>query len=120
MSSDVVRLPASMALPALIVLLSGLDIAAGLVAKSWADHRSAAVLVLGSGLYVVTFAVYAVSLRFGRLSMVTLAWVVIVTVADMLIDRFVFDARLPVGKWLAMLVAVAALGYVFSGTGGVD
>ena len=113
---DVARLPIAVVLPALVALLSGLDIVGGLLAKSWSQRHSGAALIVGSGLFVLVFVVYGLALQLGRFSVVTVAWIVVVTVVDMIIDRFCFQADLPLSKWVAMLVAVAALAYVSIGS----
>ena len=52
-------------------------------------------LVPGLALSLVLFWLYGISLRHGHLSTITLGWVVVVTCADLLVDRFGFGVQLP-------------------------
>jgi hypothetical protein len=106
------ELPAALLVPALIALLAAVDFLLGLVAKSWSGSGSAPLLTLGLALSAVLFWLYGVSLRHGHLSSITLGWVVVLTVADLLVDRFQFGVQLPPSKWLAAAGAVVLLGYL--------
>lgn len=106
------RLPAAALVPVLVVLLAGLDFLIGLAAKSWSSSGSLLVLVPGLILSLLLFWLYGISLRHGHLSTITLGWVVVVTCADLLVDRFGFGVQLPPSKWAAALGAVALLSYL--------
>lgn len=106
------QLPAAVLVPALIALLAAVDFLLGLVAKSWSGSSSALTLAAGLGLSALLFCLYGVSLRHGHLSSITLGWVVVLTVADLLVDRFQFGVQLPTSKWLAAAGAVVLLGYL--------
>lgn len=106
------QLPAAVLAPALIALLAAVDFLLGLVAKSWSGSSSSLTLAAGLGLSALLFCLYGVSLRHGHLSSITLGWVVVLTVADLLVDRFEFGVQLPTSKWLAAAGAVALLGYL--------
>ena len=60
-----------------MLVLAGLDLVGAVLAKEWADHGSTRALVLGAGSFLVLFWVYASSLRYAELSLVTMGWVVI-------------------------------------------
>jgi hypothetical protein len=95
-----------------MVLLAGLDLAGALLAKEWADNGSVRALVLGAGAFVVLFWVYASSLRYAELALVTMGWVVILQVGLVLIDRWRYGVELPVGKWVAIAVVLVAQAYL--------
>jgi hypothetical protein len=106
------ELPAALLVPTLIALLAAVDFLLGLVAQSWSGSSSAPMLMLGLALSAGLFWLYGISLRHGHLSSITLGWVVVLTVADLLVDRFQFGVQLPPSKWLAAAGAVVLLGYL--------
>lgn len=106
--------PAAMLVPILVGLLAAVDFLLGLVARSWSSSSSALMLVLGLALSGLLFWLYGVSLRHGHLSSITLGWVVLLTVADLLVDRFRFGVQLSPSKWLAAIGAVVLLGYLLA------
>src|SRR6476659_9113901 len=95
-----------------MVLLAGLDLVGALFAKEWAEHGSVRALVLGAGAFVVLFWVYASSLKYAELALVTMGWVVMLQVGLVLIDRWVYGVELPLGKWVAIGVVLLAQGYL--------
>jgi hypothetical protein len=112
------RVPAVVIVPVMIVVLAGIDIVGGVVAKSWALGRSPWAFAAGAVLFVLLFWVYGMSLRHGELSTITIGWVVLVTLADMGLDRFHYDVHFPPSKWIAALGAVALLAYLLIGSNG--
>jgi hypothetical protein len=106
--------PAVLLVPGLIGLLATVDFLLGLVAKSWSSSSSALMLVFGLALSGLLFWLYGVSLRHGHLSSITLGWVLLLTVADLLVDRFRFGVQLSPSKWLAAVGAVVLLGYLIA------
>lgn len=103
------RIPSPVLLPVFVVALAGLDLVAGIIGKSWAADRSPWMMAAGCALYGGLFALYAVSLRYGELSTVTIAWVVLITVGDMALDRFHYDVHFSTSKWVAAGAAVLLL-----------
>ena len=95
-----------------MVLLAGLDLVGALFAKEWAEHGGVRALVLGAGAFVVLFWVYASSLKYAELALVTMGWVVMLQVGLVLIDRWVYGVELPLGKWVAIGVVLLAQGYL--------
>jgi hypothetical protein len=95
-----------------MVLLAGLDLVGALFAKEWAENGSIRALVLGAGAFVVLFWVYASSLKYAELALVTMGWVVMLQVGLVLIDRWVYGVELPLGKWVAIGVVLLAQGYL--------
>ncbi len=110
------RVPAVVIVPVMIIVLAGVDIAGGIVAKSWALGRSPWMFAVGIALFALLFWVYGISLRHGELSTITIGWVVLVTLADMGLDRFHYGVHFPTSKWIAALGAVALLAYLLVGT----
>ncbi|MCW2527519.1 MAG: hypothetical protein JWM76_2379 [Pseudonocardiales bacterium] len=117
LSSVAVRLPTVVLVPSMIVLLAGIDIAGALAAKTWADAPGIWVFVAGSGIYILLFWTYALSLRHGELTTVTIGWVVVITVGTMVLDQFHYGAHFPLSKWIAALAVVVLLSYLVLDTG---
>jgi multidrug transporter EmrE-like cation transporter len=113
----VARLPGALLVPVMIVLLAGVDIVGAIAAKSWAHTPQVWMFLIGSAIYILLFWIYAQSLRHGELTTVTVGWVVVVTVASMLLDRFRYGADFPLSKWLAAGAIVALLCYLMVDTG---
>ena len=95
-----------------MVLLAALDLVGALFAKEWADNGSVRALVLGAGAFVVLFWVYASSLKYAELALVTMGWVVMLQVGLVLVDRWRYGVELPTGKWVAIGVVLAAQAYL--------
>lgn len=76
------------ALPLLacVVVLAGLDLAGALLAQQYAERRVVLPLVLGALTFVLLFVVYAFSLRYAQLSVVTMGWIVLLQVALVAVD----------------------------------
>ena len=94
-----------------MVMLAGLDLVGALFAKEWAELGGIRALVLGAGAFVVLFWVYASSLKYAELALVTMGWVVMLQVGLVLIDRWVYGVELPLGKWVAIGVVLLAQGF---------
>jgi hypothetical protein len=95
-----------------MVLLAGLDLVGALFAKEWAENGNIRALVLGAGAFLVLFWVYASSLKYAELALVTMGWVVMLQVGLVLIDRWRYGVELPAGKWVAIAVVLVAQGYL--------
>ncbi len=98
-----------------MVCLAGLDLAGALLAKEWAVHGGIRALVLGAGTFLVLFWVYASSLKYAELSLVTMGWVVMLQVGLVLIDTWRYGVALPPGKWVAIGVVLVAQAYLVLG-----
>jgi hypothetical protein len=111
-----IRLPESWPLPVVATIcmaaLAGLDLLGALAAKEWAESGSALPLGLGALAFVVLFWVYASSLQYAELAVVTMGWIVLLQVGIVLVDRLHFGATLPAGKMAAIVVILAAQGYL--------
>ena len=98
-----------------MVCLAGLDLAGALFAKEWAEHGGIRALVLGGGTFLVLFWVYASSLKYAELSIVTMGWVVMLQVGLIVIDTWRYGVELPTGKWVAIVVVLVAQAYLVLG-----
>ena len=111
-----IRLPESWPVPVVATLcmaaLAGLDLLGAIAAKEWAERQSAVALGLGALAFVVLFWVYASSLQYAELAGVTMGWIVLLQVGIVLVDRLHFGATLPAGKMAAVVVILAAQGYL--------
>ena len=112
------RVPSAVIVPVMVVVLAAIDIVGGVAAKSWAIGRSPWSFLTGIALFALLFWLYGLSLRHGELSTITIGWVVLVTLADMGLDRFHYDIHFPLSKWIAAFAAVGLLAYLLVGTNG--
>ncbi|MGO4597174.1 hypothetical protein [Terrabacter sp. 2RAF25] len=111
-----IKAPAAWPVPVVatiaMICLAGLDLAGAVLAKEWAENGSARALVLGAGAFLVLFWVYASSLKYAELALVTMGWVVMLQVGLVLVDRWRYGVELPVGKWVAIGVVLLAQAYL--------
>ncbi|WP_377641866.1 hypothetical protein [Oryzobacter terrae] len=111
-----IRLPEHWPLPVVATLamaaLAGLDLVGAYAAKEWAEQKNTLALVLGALAFLVLFWVYASSLQYAELAVVTMGWIVLLQVGIVLIDRLHFGATLPAGKMAAIVVILAAQAYL--------
>jgi hypothetical protein len=120
---DVIRFPQAWPQPVVaavaMLLLAALDLAGAWAAKEAASRRSPGMAVLGGLLFLLLFWVYASSLQYAELAPVTFGWVVLLQVGVLLLDRFRYQAPLPPGAWVAVVVLLAAQAYLLlAPTGG--
>ena len=110
------KLPASWPLPVVATLcmgaLAALDLFGAFAAKEWAEKQNIVALGLGALSFLVLFWVYASSLQYAELAVVTMGWIVLLQVGILVIDRIAFDSSLPAGKLAAVVVILAAQGYL--------
>ncbi len=115
-SLPLLPVPESWPLPVVAVLamaaLAGLDLLGAVAAKEWAERGSLLALAGGVTAFVVLFWVYASSLRYAELAVVTMGWIVLLQVGILLVDRLHYDTALPTGKMVAVVIALAAQGYL--------
>jgi multidrug transporter EmrE-like cation transporter len=116
------KLPASWPLPVVATLcmaaLAALDLFGAFAAKEWAEKQNSVALGLGALSFLVLFWVYASSLQYAELAVVTMGWIVLLQVGILLIDHFHFDSSLPTGKLVAVVIILAAQGYLVLGPSG--
>ncbi len=121
-SLPLLSVPHSWPLPVVAVLamaaLAGLDLLGAVAAKHWAEEGSRWALAGGLASFVVLFWVYASSLRYAELAVVTMGWIVLLQVGILVVDRMHFGVALPTGKLVAVVIALAAQGYLVLGPSG--
>ena len=114
-----IRLPESWPLPVVATLamaaLAGLDLLGAYAAKEWAEQGNTLALGIGALAFLVLFWVYASSLQYAELAVVTMGWIVLLQVGIIAIDRLWFGATLPADKMAAIVVILAAQGYLLLG-----
>jgi Zn-dependent protease with chaperone function len=101
-----------------MLCLAGLDLAGAVAAKEWAVHRSAAAMLLGLLSFALLFWVYASSLQYAELALVTMGWIVLLQVGLLVLDRLRYGIELPTGKWVAVVVLLATQAYLLVGPSG--
>jgi hypothetical protein len=100
-----------------MTLLAVLDLAGALAAKEAVARRSLPLGLLGGALFLLLFWVYASSLAYAELAPVTFGWIVVLQVGVLLLDRFRYDVQLPPRAWVAVVVILAAQGYLLTQSG---
>ena len=79
-----IKLPTSWPLPVVATLcmaaLAGLDLVGAFAAKEWAEKQNTVALGLGALSFLVLFWVYASSLQYAELAVVTMGWIVLLQV----------------------------------------
>ena len=95
-----------------MVALAGLDLLGAFAAKEWAEHRSLWPMLLGLTAFAALFWVYASSLQYAELALVTMGWIVMLQVGLVVLDRVRYGVELPPGKWVAIVVLLAAQSYL--------
>jgi hypothetical protein len=110
------RAPASWPTPVVaavaMLLLAAVDLAGAYVAKEAVMRRSVPWAVAGIALFVLLFYVYASSLQYAELALVTLGWVVVLQVGVLLLDHVRYGNALSADKWVAVAVILAAQAYL--------
>jgi hypothetical protein len=99
--------------------MNTLDLVGAVAAKEWAQSRGLLPLAAGITTFVVLWWVYASSLQYAELAVVTMGWVVVLQVGLVLVDRFRYAVELPAAKWVAMVVALAAQAYLLLAPNGL-
>lgn len=95
-----------------MVALAALDLAGAVAAKEWAEHRSPWPMLLGLAAFAMLFWVYASSLQYAELALVTMGWIVMLQVGLVVVDRVRYGVELPAGKWVAVAVLLLAQAYL--------
>ena len=110
------RAPASWPTPVVaavaMLLLAAVDLAGAWVAKEAVVRRSLPWGAAGIALFVLLFYVYASSLQYAELALVTLGWVVVLQVGVLLLDHLRYGSALSADKWVAVAVILAAQAYL--------
>src|SRR5919202_1193614 len=108
------RAPASWPTPVVAVvamlLLAVVDLAGAYVTKEAVVRRSPAWAAAGVLLFVLLFYVYASSLQYAELALVTLGWVVVLQVGVLVLDQLRYGAVMRADKWVAVVLILVAQG----------
>jgi hypothetical protein len=100
--------PATVTAALAMLLLALLDLAGAVAAKEAVARRSPVAACVGVALFILLFWIYASSLQYVDLAMVTLGWIAILQVAVVLLDRYRYAVPMPPRTWLAVAVLLAA------------
>ena len=95
-----------------MVLLAAVDLGGAYATKEAVVRRSLPWAVTGVALFVLLFYVYASSLQYAELTLVTLGWIVVLQVGVVLVDRFRYGQVLGPDKWAAIALIIAAQTYL--------
>jgi hypothetical protein len=95
-----------------MLVLAVLDFAGALAAKEWADGGSLRWLAVGVGCFLALFYVYASSLQYADLAMVTMGWIVLLQVSILVLDHVRYDVSLPPARWVAIGLILVLQGYL--------
>jgi hypothetical protein len=98
------------------ILLAGLDLLGAVMARRYADHRSSLALVGGAAVFVLLFWVYGRSLAYAELATITFAWIAMLQVGVVVLDRFSHHTPIPAGKLVAMAAILVLQGYLLLGS----
>ena len=99
-----------------IVALAGLDLVGALLAQQYAQRHLPLTLATGAVTFVVLFLVYAFSLNYAQLSIVTMSWIVLLQVGLVVIDVVYAQLHLDRKQALALVVILALQCYLIIST----
>ena len=95
-----------------MVLLAVVDLGGAYATKEAVARRSSPWAITGAASFVLLFYVYASSLQYAELTLVTLGWVVLLQVGVVLLDRFRYGQVFGPDKWLAIVLILAGQTYL--------
>jgi hypothetical protein len=95
-----------------MLTLAGLDFVGAIFAKEWVEERQAGWFLAGLVAFGILFAVYAYSLQYAELSLVTFGWIVFLQVGLLVYERLRYDVTLPPTKWAAIVLILALQAYL--------
>lgn len=95
-----------------MLVLAALDLAGAFAAKEASAHRSPLYAGIGVLCFLLLFWVYASSLQYAELAPVTFGWIVFLQVGVLVLDRWRYGARLPIGAWVAVVAILVAQAYL--------
>lgn len=95
-----------------MLALAGLDFAGTVFAKEWVEGRQVTWFFAGLLAFGVLFTVYAYSLQYAELSIVTFGWIIFLQVGLLLYERLRYDVVLPPAKWAAIVLILGLQAYL--------
>jgi hypothetical protein len=98
-----------------MLALAALDFAGAIAAKQWSDTGSPRWLAAGVASFVLLFYVYASSLRYADLAMVTMGWIVLLQVGLLVLDHARYGVTLAPSKWVAVVLILVLQTYLVIG-----
>jgi hypothetical protein len=107
--------PDSVVVIVCMVVLAALDLVGALAAAEGLARRSNVLLALGALSFLLLFWFYASSLQYAELAVVTFGWIVLLQISLLLLDRIHYGVSLAPGKWVAIVVILAAQAYLVLG-----
>ena len=114
-----VRMPDSWPRPLVatvaMLLLAALDLGGAYAAKEAVVRRSGAYAALGAAAFLLLFWVYACSLQYADLAVVTLGWIVVLQVGVVFLNRWRYGVHLSAGAWVAVSLIIVAQAYLLFG-----
>ncbi len=114
------HLPERLSVPVALLLgaglLAGLDLLGAVAAKNLAARHSVGWFLAGAAVFVLLFWVYASLLDLAELSVVTMAWIVLLQVAVVVLDRVRYQVHLNAGQVVAIAAILALQGYLVMST----
>jgi hypothetical protein len=95
-----------------MLTLAALDFTGSIFAKEWTLRHHSSLFLAGLATFGVLFCVYAITLKYAELSVVTFGWIVFLQVGLLLVDRLRYGVTLPTGKWVAVALILALQAYL--------
>lgn len=97
---------------ACMLALAGIDLVFSVLAKEWTLRGSRLLLVCGPASSCLLFIAYALSLRVATMSVVTLGWVVLVSVGVVVLDQLRYGTQRHLDHWAVIGVLLAGVAYL--------
>lgn len=101
-----------------MLVLAALDFVDAVIAVRWSESGSAVWLAAGIVTSLALFYVYASSLRYADLAVVTIGWIVLLQVALLVWEHARSGAPMPLTKLAAVVAIIALQLYLVVGTPG--
>jgi multidrug transporter EmrE-like cation transporter len=95
-----------------ILTLTGLDLAATVLAKEWALHRRLLVFLAGLACSWAIYFAFAFSLHIATLTVVAIAWTGLAPVGAVLLDKYRYGTRPGLDHWVVVALLVAGVLYL--------
>jgi hypothetical protein len=121
-SMPLAKVPESWPLPvvagAAMLALAALDFTGSVAAKEWSEGGGPRCLGVGVGCFLLLFYVYASSLQYAELAVVTMGWIVLLQVGLLVLDHVRYGVVLAPGKLVAVVLILLLQAYLVIGPSG--